>query len=186
MVDKWILRQKKLQQATRQTRNTRYFLLFVDWKSAFDRVDHDLLLKRLEDIQASEECRRVVHILLWSSNFSVDGLKIHPIKRGCPQGSMLSPLLFVLYFGTLLAELRAEIGEENIGAFADDLLVIAQGEDQLHRLAKLIGDWATRNRCELNVNKTNRSLRSNAATRESRRTLFSATSRLSTGINTLE
>jgi hypothetical protein len=42
MLDRWISRHEV---AAKKHSNERYFMLFIDWKSAFDRVDHDLLMR---------------------------------------------------------------------------------------------------------------------------------------------
>ena len=152
MLDKWISRHEIA--AKKYSKNRRYFMLFIDWKSAFDRVDHDLLMRRLEQIGASQRTLRIVHIFLYSSNFSVDGQERHRIERGCPQGSSLSPLLFIIFFGTLIDRLRSIISREKIGVFADDLVVQADGTDELETLIEAIRTWATENRCEINTSKT--------------------------------
>ena len=118
MLDKWISRQEV---AAKKYSSTRYFMLFIDWKSAFDRVDHDLLMRRLQQIGASPRTQRIVHIFLYSSNFSVDGQELYRIERGCPQGSSISPLMFIIFFGSLIDQLRGLISSEKIGVFADDL-----------------------------------------------------------------
>jgi retron-type reverse transcriptase len=109
MLDKWI---SKHEVAANKYSNQLYFMLFIDWKSAFDRVDHDLLMSRLRAIGVTEQTLLVVHIFLYSSNFSIDGLKRHKIEKGCPQGSSLSPLLFIIFFGTLIERLRSIIHRE--------------------------------------------------------------------------
>jgi hypothetical protein len=62
-------------------------------------------------------------------------------------------------FRDLLDQLKDKIGSErigseHIGAFADDLIVHATGEQQLQELVDLILNWATENKCKLNVDKT--------------------------------
>jgi retron-type reverse transcriptase len=48
------------------------------------------------------------------------------IENGCPQGSVISPLLFIIFFGNLLKKLRERTTEEvqkiRVNAFADDLV----------------------------------------------------------------
>lgn len=77
MLDKWITIHAV---AAKKYSSQRYFMLFIDWKSAFDRVDHDLLMERLRNIGATERTMRIVHIFLYSSNFSVDGRERHRIE----------------------------------------------------------------------------------------------------------
>ena len=65
-----------------------------------------------------------------------------------------SPLLFIIFFGTLVDQLREVICREKIGVFADDLVVQADGVQELETLVNLINTWATQNRCEINTAKT--------------------------------
>jgi hypothetical protein len=69
-------------------------------------------MTRLQKLGVSERTLRVMHIFLYSSAFSVDGKKLHRIEKGCPQGSTISPLLFIIYFGTLIQELKKILGSE--------------------------------------------------------------------------
>jgi hypothetical protein len=62
----------------------RYFLLFIDWQTAFDRVPHDVIIELLKSLNASERTIRVVHIFLYCSTFSLDGKRVQKIEKGCP------------------------------------------------------------------------------------------------------
>jgi hypothetical protein len=59
-------------------------------------------MKRLKDVKLSERSLRIIHIFLHCSNFSIDGIKKYKIERGCPQGSVISPQLFIIFFGSLI------------------------------------------------------------------------------------
>jgi retron-type reverse transcriptase len=81
----------------------------------------------LEEIPSlSQRTIRIVRIFLYDSNFSIDGRDKCKIENGCPQGSIISPLLFIIFFGKLLKRLRERTpGSEpnnRINAFADDLV----------------------------------------------------------------
>ncbi len=152
LADKWISRRATASASKHCP--TRHYLLFIDWRSAFDRVDHDRLLELLAQLKVSERTLRILRIFLHTSNFSTDGRTLQPIKRGCPQGSVISPLLFIIYFGTLLQRLKEIIPSENICAFADDLVVLANGATQLEQLVATISEWAVLNKCELNRDKS--------------------------------
>ena len=82
------------------------FLLYVDFSSAFNLVDHDKLLCIMYDLGLPEDIIDVVRDLYQGA-----GTAIHlpcgdtptiPITRGTIQGDPLSPILFLLYIEPLL------------------------------------------------------------------------------------
>ena len=93
---------------------------FIDLKKAFDTVDHQILLNKLKAYGPSGE------EITWFESYlgnrkqccRVHGQtsNLEPIKLGAPQGSCLSPLLFLIYINDLPLKLNASLAS----MYADD------------------------------------------------------------------
>ena len=78
--------------------------VFVDLKKAFDTVDHNILLEKLDycirgvakDSFCSYLDNQKQYVTLNGSNSSIKA-----ILTGVPQGSVLGPLLFLVYINDL-------------------------------------------------------------------------------------
>jgi len=76
-------------------------LLMLDLsKAAFDLINHDLLLKKLEVYGFSETTLGLFNSYLWmrKQGLTVNGtISDFLDSRGVPQGSILGPLLFITF-----------------------------------------------------------------------------------------
>ena len=105
---------------------------------------------------------------LWLNNYLVDRTQavvvngsessIVPVKSGVPQGSVLGPLLLLIYIDDLPASVANLLSKINL--FADDVLlyhVVAQAADyaSLQVATSLIDRWSTRNFLHFNILKCN-------------------------------
>ena len=140
-------------------------LCLLDLTAAFDTVDHELLLLRLErqfglrgTVLAwfrSYLSGRSFRVILSSSTSS-----IVYIVCSVPQGSVLGPLLFIVYTADLVD--IAEKHGVSIHAFADDtqLYLHCRCADTMSAAVQLeqciadVGCWMSANRLKLNRDKT--------------------------------
>ena len=136
-------------------------LLLIDFSKAFDMVEHSILIKKLANYGIRG------NTLEWFKSYLsdreqfvyVNGTKssTKKIKYGVPQGSILGPLLFVIYINDLpnIYQLAKFV------LYADDANIIVSGETvsdvmrQLSELAPALVRWVECNGLKLNLKKTN-------------------------------
>jgi hypothetical protein len=135
--------------------------LFLDFAKAFDTVDHKILFSKLShygirglanDWFKSYLSNRYQSVCIGSvlSDKEV-------IEYGVPQGSVLGPILFLLYINDIANSTKAG----NLTLFADDsaLFYACNNKNQLEKIInedlKNISQWLISNRLTLNVLKSN-------------------------------
>ena len=95
----------------------------VDLKSAYDTVWGTGLVSRMITLGAPSYMIRWVHSFIDSRTAEVivaEGTSTWALSRGVPQGSPISPILFLIYIDQAL-DLLSEI--VSVQAYADDLLL---------------------------------------------------------------
>ena len=133
---------------------------FLDLTKAFDCVNHQILLRKLDHYGI----RNVS--LQWFSSYLRDRkqrVKFRnaissekTINIGVPQGSILGPLLFLIYFQDIC--MASDIGREIL--FADDATVYESGYNVFHIINSLneklfaISQWLLANRLSANAIKS--------------------------------
>ncbi len=83
------------------------------------------------------------------------------IEFGVKQGDTLSPTLFGLFINDLVSALKAitkGIDLETLVVqcllYADDLVLIAESEEELQKMLNVVHDWCEKWRMRVNVNKS--------------------------------
>ena len=100
--------------------------IYLDYEKAFDKVDHRLLLAKLKKYQFPQL------LIDWIRSFLTDRVQTvvikgkhsrpHAVVSGVPQGSVLGPVLFILFIN----DIENCIAGSTIGFFADDTRISCQ------------------------------------------------------------
>lgn len=134
--------------------------VFLDFKKAFDSIKHDILFQKLETYGIRGTCLSLIksylHNRLQYTEISHARSNFGQIKYGVPQGSILGPLLFLLYINDIVNLPFTP----DIILYADDTNVFFSGRDLalLERQTNLwlenLSIWLNTNKLNLNTRKT--------------------------------
>ena len=134
--------------------------IFVDLQKAFDTVDHKILLKKLEYYGvrgiANEWFKSYLSGRKQYVSISGHDSDVKAIEVGVPQGSVLGPLLFLIYIN----DMHNAIKYSTTRHFADDTNLLIKGKN-LKQMKKHLNydldqlcDWLKANKISLNCDKT--------------------------------
>ena len=152
-----------LTEAIRNTLNNKRFGcgIFIDLQKAFDTVNHEILLSKLEHYGvrgcALEWFRSYLSDRKQYVSVNGSNSNLLSITCGVPQGSVLGPLLFLVYINDLPNASK----KLNFYLFADDTNIYCESKD-FSNLLKIVNKelrsmkrWLDANKLSLNIDKTN-------------------------------
>ena len=135
--------------------------LFLDLSKAFDTVNHNILLSKLDHYGIRGPSLNLLKSYLTNRKQYVKlgnhKSELRQINCGVPQGSVLGPLLFILYIN----DLHKACTTGNIRIFADDTTVFFKCETKNDIISKgtqimtQLNEWFKANRLTLNSEKSN-------------------------------
>ena len=134
--------------------------IYLDFSKAFDTVNHEILLQKLimygiQDI-ALEWFRDYLTNRSQYVTYNFKKSAKENITCGVPQGSILGPLLFLIYINDLAMVSNAFLSV----LFADDTNLFISGHDietlcnKINEDLEKIQEWLCANKLSLNVMKT--------------------------------
>lgn len=142
--------------------------LFLDLSKAYDTVDHEILLKKLElygcrgtaqEWMRSYLTNRKQKTVLEDAGHRVES-KVNTVTSGIPQGSVLGPILFIIYINDI-TDINADMENCYLTNYADDTNLLVTGkdfsivEDRVQNSMAVIDQWFRKNKLILNNSKTN-------------------------------
>ena len=146
------LRQRVYDIKRTKTQYTKY-LLFIDLKNAYDKVNHRRLFLKLSQLGINKEIIGTIKLLYSKAKLKISSNSENiNVNNGVLQGSLISPMLFDLYINDLINELDKNSFE--VLAYADDLCVLCDGRNQLINVLKIIDKWTELNDIKVNKSKS--------------------------------
>lgn len=132
--------------------------VFLDVAQAFDKVWHDGLIYKLKTV-LPKQLTEILESYLEGRYFRIkqeeEYSEIKQIQAGVPQGSVLGPVLYLLYTSDF-----PELEYNTIATFADDTAILAVGKTNEESTQKLqaaitkVYNWTKRWRIKLNQTKS--------------------------------
>ena len=102
--------------------------IFMDLSKAFDTVDKNILKQKLFKLGLDNTSTSLIDSYMSNRRFCLDNMnKTYELKYGVPQGSILGPLLFIMY----IYDMEDITKENKVIVYADDTTVLVKGKNLL-------------------------------------------------------
>ena len=152
------------------------YMLFLDWKQAFDSLDHTAMLEALQRFGLSESMLNIIKSIYESPTFeaqSTHEVAVGSVSAGIRQGCPLSPYLFIIVLSVIFEDHEVELRRRGIPSntwseghpvadleYADDTLLLSLTIPQLQAHLSALEDIAAEYGMSLNKIKTELLVRS--------------------------
>ena len=136
----------------------RFDTVYLDFAKAFDKVDHNILLKKIVDHKIKGKVAMWIKSFLQERKYRVVANGVmseeQDVLSGVPQGTVLASILFIIMISDIDEELKNSISR----LFADDTKVSAKIKthediELLQKDLNKIYEWADSNHMEFNERK---------------------------------
>ncbi|MEJ8647667.1 group II intron reverse transcriptase/maturase [Streptomyces sp. MS1.AVA.3] len=134
----------------------RLWALDADLSAAFDRIDHDCLMRSIGDFPAREMIRS------WLKAGVMENARFAPTEEGTPQGGVISPLLLNIALHGMStaagcmddASAWQKRSAPVLVRYADDFVVLCFSEDDAARVKESLTQWLSSRGLFFNEDKT--------------------------------
>ena len=134
--------------------------LFLDLRKAFDTVNIEVLLNKIDHYGIRKGAHDMLRSYLAERTQCVEVDQVRssfqPVNTGVPQGSILGPLLFILYIN----DFPAISDSMDAYLYADDTAIFVEGntagevQKVINELMPKVTDWFIANQLSVNTDKT--------------------------------
>ena len=153
---------------TRKLKRKQTFAAFIDFRNrAYDSINRSLLWAKLGNLGIGGNIVRVIKSICNDVHYCVRlnwiDTNWFKVTNGLQQGCMLSPLLFNMFINNLVETIKGlgiagvDIGQEKVSIlmYADDLVILAENENDLQLLLNALSNWRRMNYISVNETKSN-------------------------------